>query len=95
MRQKEKQQADCNWHRSSFLTRLMQMLHHSRNAKKLADSLYNRILKGDDFGKLATRFSNDAISAAANGKMQEFGVGQYDATFEQQAFLTGNQWRCK
>ena len=57
-----------------------------RNAKKLTDSLYNRILKGDDFGKLATRFSNDAISAAANGKMQEFGVGQYDAMFEQQAF---------
>jgi len=57
-----------------------------QGAKKLADSLYNRILKGDDFGNLATRFSNDAISSAAHGKMQEFGVGQYDATFEQQAF---------
>jgi peptidyl-prolyl cis-trans isomerase SurA len=54
--------------------------------KKLADSLYNRLLKGDDFGKLATQFSNDMVSAAANGQMQEFGVGQYDAVFENTVF---------
>jgi peptidyl-prolyl cis-trans isomerase SurA len=54
--------------------------------KKLADSLYNRILKGDDFGKLAAQFSNDMVSAAANGQMQEFGTGQYDVVFEKTVF---------
>jgi len=54
--------------------------------KKLADSLYNRLLKGDDFANLATAFSNDIISAAANGQMQEFGVGQYEPAFENVAF---------
>lgn len=50
--------------------------------KKLADSLYNLLLKGEDFGALATRFSNDVISSASNGQMQEFGVGEYDPVFE-------------
>ncbi|HVG16828.1 MAG TPA: peptidylprolyl isomerase, partial [Chitinophagaceae bacterium] len=51
-------------------------------AKKLADSLYARIIKGDDFAKLAARFSNDAFSASANGQLPEFGVGEYDPLFE-------------
>lgn len=55
-------------------------------AKKLADSLYNRLVKGDDFGKLASRFSNDVVSAATNGVMQEFGTGQYDPVFEKNVF---------
>ena len=50
--------------------------------KKLTDSLYNRLLKGDDFAKLAAQFSNDYISAQANGTIPEFGVGQYDPVFE-------------
>ncbi|SHF20950.1 peptidylprolyl isomerase [Flavisolibacter ginsengisoli] len=54
--------------------------------KKLADSLYNRILKGDDFGKLAAQFSNDIVSAASNGQMQEFGTGDYDPVFEKTVF---------
>lgn len=54
--------------------------------KMLADSLYDRVKKGDDFGKLATLYSNDVISAAAGGQMQEFGVGQYDPVFEKNAF---------
>lgn len=53
-----------------------------KQLKKLADSLYDRLQKGGDFAALAARFSNDVISAAANGQMQEFGVGQYGATFE-------------
>ncbi len=52
------------------------------DSKKLADSLYNRLVKGDDFGKLAAAFSNDYISANANGVIPEFGVGQYDPAFE-------------
>lgn len=54
--------------------------------KKLADSLYLRLQKGDDFGTLATKFSNDVMSATANGHMQEFGVGEYDPTFENAVF---------
>ncbi|MGZ4020031.1 MAG: foldase protein PrsA, partial [Flavisolibacter sp.] len=50
--------------------------------RKLADSLYNLLLKGEDFGALATKFSNDVISSASNGQMQEFGVGEYDPSFE-------------
>ena len=57
----------------------------------LADSIYNRLLKGDDFGKLATSFSNDVVSSASNGSMQEFGIGTYDPLFEAAAFsLTKN-----
>lgn len=54
--------------------------------KKLADSLYNRLENGEDFGKLAAAFSNDYISASANGVIPEFGVGQYDPIFENTVF---------
>lgn len=49
---------------------------------RLADSLYKRIIAGDDFGKLAATYSNDNVSAASNGNVPEISVGQYDATFE-------------
>ena len=56
-------------------------------AKRLADSIYNRLQKGDDFAKLATaQFSNDVVSAAAEGQMQEFGVGEYESLFEKEVF---------
>lgn len=54
--------------------------------RKLADSLYSSLKKGDDFGKLATRFSNDVVSAASSGKIPEFGTGDYDALFEETVF---------
>jgi peptidyl-prolyl cis-trans isomerase SurA len=58
---------------------------------KLADSIYNRLLKGDDFGKLATAFSNDVVSSASGGSMPEFGLGTFDPAFEAAAFsLTKN-----
>ncbi|MBD0277770.1 MAG: peptidylprolyl isomerase [Flavisolibacter sp.] len=53
-----------------------------QQAKKKADSLYQRLLKGGDFAKLAAQFSNDALSATANGQLPEFSVGQYDPAFE-------------
>ena len=52
----------------------------------LADSLYNRLQKGDDFGKLARAFSNDVVSSASNGLMPEFGLGTFDPAFEAAAF---------
>ena len=58
---------------------------------ELADSIYNRLQKGDDFGKLATLFSNDVVSSASNGSMPEFGLGTFDPVFEAAAFsLTKN-----
>jgi len=53
---------------------------------RLADSLYQLLQKGADFAALAKEFSNDYISAASGGMMQEFGVGAYDPAFEQAAF---------
>jgi peptidyl-prolyl cis-trans isomerase SurA len=52
----------------------------------LADSLYQRLLKGDDIGKLAGQFSNDYVSAASNGVIPDFTVGQYDPAFETSVF---------
>ncbi|MCG2616088.1 peptidylprolyl isomerase [Terrimonas sp. NA20] len=53
-----------------------------RKTAQLADSLYLRILKGDDFGKLAASFSDDHNSAARDGLTPEIGVGEYDQQFE-------------
>ena len=47
-----------------------------------ADSLYKRIMAGEDFSKLAIAFSNDNISAASGGNLQDIEVGQYDPAFE-------------
>jgi len=52
----------------------------------LADSIYTRLQKGDDFGKLASAFSNDVVSSASNGSMPEFGLGTFDPDFEAAAF---------
>ena len=57
-----------------------------QHSKQLADSLYNRLIKADDFGKLASEFSNDVVSAANNGQMMDFGIGQYEPEFENVAF---------
>lgn len=57
-------------------------LAQKNGLKKLTDSLYTRLLKGDNFEKLAAQFSNDYVSAQANALIPEFGVGQYDAHFE-------------
>lgn len=53
---------------------------------RLADSLYQRIKAGDDFAKLAAAFSNDYISAAADGNINDIAVGQYDLAFEKIAW---------
>jgi len=49
--------------------------------KKTADSIYSRLQAGEDFGKLATSLSNDVISSASNGQMQEFGVAEFNPVF--------------
>ena len=56
------------------------------NVSKLADSLYQRLLQGDDFNGLARVFSNDYISASSGGLIPEFSVGTFDPQFENAAF---------
>ncbi len=53
---------------------------------RLADSLYKRLLKGDDIAKLSANFSDDYISAASGGQIPEFGIGTFDPVFENIAF---------
>ena len=48
----------------------------------IADSLYKRLLAGDNFNLLAASFSNDYITANAGGVMPDAGVGQYEPAFE-------------
>jgi peptidyl-prolyl cis-trans isomerase SurA len=58
---------------------------------KKADSVYQLILKGQDFGKLAAAVSNDYVSAANSGILPDFSRGQYDIAFENAVYgLTKN-----
>ena len=54
--------------------------------KSKIDSLYQRILAGDDFGKLATQYSQDQGSARQNGELPWFGSGQMVPEFENAAY---------
>ena len=69
-----------------------------------ADSLYKKIIAGENFNRLASAFSNDYISASAGGVMPDISVGQYDPVFENvlwslskdnavsKPFLTSHGW---
>ncbi len=54
--------------------------------KKLADSIYNELKKGADFGKLAKEYSDDRMTFLNGGNMPEFGVSKYGGEFEKMAF---------
>jgi peptidyl-prolyl cis-trans isomerase SurA len=54
--------------------------------KKLADSVYNELKKGADFGALAKEFSDDKMNYMNGGLMPEFGVAKYNPLFEKMAF---------
>ncbi len=49
---------------------------------KLADSLYKRILAGENFNRLASTFSNDYVTGANGGIMPDIGVGKFEPAFE-------------
>jgi peptidyl-prolyl cis-trans isomerase SurA len=51
-----------------------------------ADSIYKQILAGADFGELARKFSGDNLSYQLGGSLPEFGIGKYEAGFENTAF---------
>ena len=62
----------------------------NKAAKAKTDSLYKRVLAGDDFGKLASEFSEDRGSATKNGELPWFGTGRMVPEFETAAFALKN-----
>jgi peptidyl-prolyl cis-trans isomerase SurA len=54
--------------------------------KTLIDSLYQRILAGEDFAELARKYSDDKASAVRGGDMAWFGTGRMILDFEKHAF---------
>jgi peptidyl-prolyl cis-trans isomerase SurA len=54
--------------------------------QKKADSIYNLLIKGEDFNQLVTLYSNDNTTSMNNGELPEFGVGKYETIFENAAF---------
>ena len=54
--------------------------------EKKADSVYQLLLKGEDFGKMARWFSDDKLTFGNNGEMAEFGSGKYELAFENEVF---------
>lgn len=54
--------------------------------EKRADSVYQLLIKGEDFGKMARWFSDDKSSYSNNGELAEFGSGKFEASFENEVF---------
>jgi peptidyl-prolyl cis-trans isomerase SurA len=54
--------------------------------EKKADSVYQLIMRGEDFGKMARWFSDDKVSYSSNGEMPEFGSGKFESAFENEVF---------
>lgn len=59
-------------------------------AKSKIDSLYALVKNGQDFGKLATEYSDDKGSASKNGELPWFGSGRMIPEFENAAFALKN-----
>ncbi len=57
--------------------------------KEQADKLYDQLQKGASFDALAKEFSLDRTSNFNGGLLPEFGIGTYEAVFENQAFGLG------
>jgi peptidyl-prolyl cis-trans isomerase SurA len=54
--------------------------------KQKADSIYNALINGANFGELAKKYSGDNLSYQTGGEIADFGVGKYDSAFEATAF---------
>lgn len=60
--------------------------------RKQIDDILKRAHGGEDFGKLATQFSEDTQTKTNGGEIQPFGKGEMPPEFESAAFsLTNNQ----
>ena len=63
----------------------------AKEAEKLstrnrADSIYQAIKNGADFGTMARKYSGDNLSYQLGGVLPEFGIGKYEAGFENTAY---------
>ena len=56
-----------------------------------AKEIYDRVLAGEDFGKLAEAYSNDYSTANNNGYMGIVSLGKYNKDFEELIFNIKNQ----
>lgn len=55
-------------------------------AKEKIDDIYNKLIQGDDFAKIAREHSDDLSSAQKGGVLPKFGTGRMIKTFEDVAF---------
>ena len=62
----------------------------NKAAKFTADSLYKRVLAGEDFGALATKYSQDKSSSVRDGELPAFTTGRMVPEFETAAFALKN-----
>jgi len=62
----------------------------NKKAKVTIDSIYQRVLAGDDFGTLAKTYSQDKGSSVKNGELPWFGTGRMVPEFETAAFALKN-----
>lgn len=60
--------------------------HTKPDMKKKADSVYQALTNGADFGQLVEQYSDDNLSWKTGGELPDFGVGDYDPGFEKMAF---------
>jgi len=51
-----------------------------------SDSIYQRVMAGDDFAELAKKYSKDSVSGINGGVIPLFGIGQMIESFEKAAF---------
>jgi len=62
----------------------------NKKAKATIDSIYQRVVAGDDFGTLAKNHSQDKGSSVKNGELPWFGAGRMVPEFENAAFALKN-----
>ncbi len=55
-----------------------------KSLQKKADSIYNLLQNGVEFGILARQFSDDRLTFTNGGEMPEFGTGKFDIPFERE-----------
>jgi peptidyl-prolyl cis-trans isomerase SurA len=56
------------------------------STRKRADSIYLALKNGADFSTMARKYSGDNLSYQLGGVLPEFGIGKYEAGFENTAF---------
>ena len=54
--------------------------------RRRADSILRALHAGSDFGEMARKLSGDNLTYQLGGVLPEFGIGKYEAGFEQTAF---------